>query len=225
MLTGNCRPAGGRESRPLCRNRLLTGYNAAEPGLAVETVFWLSLVIVSEVTFGCLETWRLKHAMPPIGGIGWLLIARLSAFACGPGSPRTTSWDILSRPCGTRLGEFVYPGLTSWAIFSRPCGTRLGEFVYPGLTSWAIFSRPYGTRLGEFVYPGLTSWAIFSRPCATNRDTRDSRFVFSECCPNQPIECFPLPKPRGFIAQAQRAPGATPDSLPAFHSLEPTDES
>jgi len=34
---------GGGENRPLCRNRLLTGYNAAEPDLAAETVFWLSL--------------------------------------------------------------------------------------------------------------------------------------------------------------------------------------
>jgi hypothetical protein len=39
----------------------------------------------------------------------------------------------------------AHPGLTSWDILSRPCGTRLGEFVYPGLTSWATLSRPYGT--------------------------------------------------------------------------------
>ena len=44
---------GGGENRPLCRNRLLTGYNAAALDLARGDCF---LVIVSAVTFGWLET-------------------------------------------------------------------------------------------------------------------------------------------------------------------------
>jgi hypothetical protein len=39
-----------RESRPLCRNRLLTGYNAAEPDLAAETLFLESPGILLKVT-------------------------------------------------------------------------------------------------------------------------------------------------------------------------------
>ena len=42
-----------------CRNRLLTGYSAPESDLAAETLFLQSPVIVSEVTFGGLDTWRL----------------------------------------------------------------------------------------------------------------------------------------------------------------------
>src|ERR1700678_824815 len=40
-------------------------------------------------------------------------------------APRTTSWVIFSRPCGTVHEPHFYPGLASWATFSRPCGTEL----------------------------------------------------------------------------------------------------
>jgi hypothetical protein len=39
------------------------------------------------------------------------------------GTPRTASWEIFSRPCGTFRSGVAYPGLTSWATLSRPFGT------------------------------------------------------------------------------------------------------
>jgi hypothetical protein len=44
------------------------------------------------------------------------------AFECGPVHPGLTSWGILSRPCGTGLDEFVYPGLRPGLFSTVPTG-------------------------------------------------------------------------------------------------------
>src|SRR5580692_3167057 len=38
----------------------------------------------------------------------------------------------------------VHPGLTSWDIFSRPCGTGLGCYLYPGLRPGLLSAVPAG---------------------------------------------------------------------------------
>jgi|SRR5580658_10033123 hypothetical protein len=40
-------------------------------------------------------------------------------------SPGLTSWDILSRPCGTGLGGNVYPGLRPGLLSAVPTGLNL----------------------------------------------------------------------------------------------------
>jgi hypothetical protein len=38
----------------------------------------------------------------------------------------------------------VHPGLTSWGIFSRPFGTGLGCYLYPGLRPGLLSVVPMG---------------------------------------------------------------------------------
>jgi hypothetical protein len=83
----------------------------------------------------------------------------------------------------------LHPGLTSWDILSRPCGTGLGGECYPGLASWATLNRPFGTDRDKrrelicFQRVGYKSGAskmliwtrlILSRPYGTDRDLPDS---------------------------------------------------
>jgi hypothetical protein len=82
------------------------------------------------------------------------------AFACVQVHPGLTSWDILSRPCGTRLGEFVYPGLTSWATLSRPCGTDRDLVIADLISASAVQNQPIGKKL---IWTSL----ILSRPYGT----------------------------------------------------------
>jgi hypothetical protein len=85
------------------------------------------------------------------------------AFECGPVHPGLTSWGILSRPCGTGLDEFVYPGLRPGLFSTVPTGLiaiwakadlfsasalqigRIKKVIWTRLT----LSRPYGTQFGE----------------------------------------------------------------------------
>jgi hypothetical protein len=55
---------------------------------------------------------------------------RLSAFACGPGSPRT---DVLGEPQSS---------LRDWSCGNRP----------PSAACWATFSRPFGTGPDEPLF-------------------------------------------------------------------------
>ncbi len=75
--------------------------------------------------------------------------------------PRTTSWDILSRPLrqaqgrlfGTGPDSHAYPGLASWATLSRPCGTDMCCQIPPrthraGLSAQMAF---WTAQLAEYV--------------------------------------------------------------------------
>ena len=64
--------------------------------------------------------------MPQDAILGYFYL-RNELLAIRRGQPRTMSWVILSRPCGTARWRVLNPGLTSWAILSRPSGTQFGD--------------------------------------------------------------------------------------------------
>src|ERR1700744_5333337 len=99
--------------------------------------------------------------------------------------PRTSSWDISSRPFGTGSWLLSLPRTSSWATLSSPFGTVPGCSLYPGLRPGLLSAVPSGLFLvvistQDFVLgysqpslrdcswllslPRTSSWATLSRP-------------------------------------------------------------
>jgi hypothetical protein len=108
-----------------------------------------------------------------------------SAFPAVQVHPGLTSWDIFSRPCGTGLGCYLYPGLRPGLLSAVPTGLvsvviSTQDFVLgysqpslrdwsrllslPRTSSWATLSRPFGTDLGCYLYPGLRPGLLSAVP-------------------------------------------------------------
>jgi hypothetical protein len=54
---------------------------------------------------------------------------------------------VLMIACRYSCAVQVHPGLTSWGILSRPCGTGRGGYVYPGFHPGLLSAVPTGLKL------------------------------------------------------------------------------
>jgi len=77
-------------------------------------------------------------------------------------SQRESGWPLMIT-CQHSREVQVHPGLTSWGILSRPSGTSLGEFIYPGLRPGLFLAVPSGLIA---IYPTVD---LFSMSAVANQ--------------------------------------------------------
>jgi hypothetical protein len=133
-----------------------------------------------------------------------------------PAVPKSSAKRI--QRCGTGFGR-------SECFLESP--VIVSEVTWVDWRREAVSQVPWSDKVREVCFSGQNHTSsvpvrqAHGRLCGTDRDPADSSSALR--IGRSKEANFSLS--RGFIAQAQRAPAATPGSSPVFHSLGPTDAS